>query len=172
MSIMIPEHIMTTKPEGATHYSPDVDLWYRQDKKIGFYCWDQWVKRWTRTLTMIELPIPLTERGPEDGLPPVGEEVEYNHEKYGWIGVKVVGHDGESITVVRSNDGYHGAHPHEIRDSRTPEQIEAEERNKAIADMCWIITRLEGVKGQWKHGYYQHVAEMIYNAGYRKQAQE
>lgn len=69
-----------------------------------------------------------------DGLPPVGAYIEWLSDQYGWLGGRVVGHDG-MVTVVSHNDGYTGCHAHEVRPIRTPEQIAAEEREAAVAQM-------------------------------------
>ncbi|HEK2232695.1 hypothetical protein N0691_31095 [Pseudomonas aeruginosa] len=91
------------------------------------------------------------------GLPPVGISVEWLSSAHGWLGGRVVGHDG-SVAVVSHNDGYTGCHPHEVRPMPTPEQIAAEERAKAIEEMCFAVETLT-VKQ----------AKALFDAGYRRQ---
>ena len=98
-----------------------------------------------------------------EGLPPVGAHIEWLSTQYGWLGGRVVGHDGESISVVAHNDGYTGCHPHEIRPIRTAEQIAAEDREKAIAEMADTARHATG--------FGINLADMaaLYDAGYHKQ---
>ncbi|MGU1083606.1 hypothetical protein ACSEN7_25635 [Pseudomonas aeruginosa] len=91
------------------------------------------------------------------GLPPVGISVEWLSSAHGWLGGRVVGHDG-SVAVVSHNDGYTGCHPHEVRPMPPPEQIAAEEREKAIEEMCFAVETLT-VKQ----------AKALFDAGYRRQ---
>ena len=95
-----------------------------------------------------------------EGLPPVGVDIEVLHELYGWIGARVVGQDGEAA-IVRTNDGYAGVFPHQMRPIRTPEQIAADEREAAIDEM------LAGTP--WPGSDISlRVCEKLYDAGYRK----
>lgn len=94
-----------------------------------------------------------------EGLPPAGIDIEVMHGTYGWIGARVVGHDGEAA-IVRTNDGYAGVYPHEFRAIRTPEQIAAVEREKAVEAMIVIAM----AKPDWRG-----TCEALYDAGYRRQ---
>lgn len=92
-----------------------------------------------------------------EGLPPVGVDIEVMHELYVWIGARVVGQDGDAA-IVRTNDGYAGVFPHQMRPIITPEQIAADEREAAINEIEDLIA-----------GYsYRHCAELIHDNGYRK----
>lgn len=93
-----------------------------------------------------------------EGQPPVGTHLEWLSEQYGWLGGRVVGYDGEALSVVSHNDGYTGCHSHEIRPIRTHEQIAAEEREKSIAEMCEVTGDKITIRS----------AEALYDAGYRK----
>lgn len=75
------------------------------------------------------------------GIPPIGIEIEVEHERYGWIGARVVGADGEAA-IVRTNDGYAAAFESQRRPLRTPEQIEAEERKELEQQACRDIEEL------------------------------
>ncbi|ETD47262.1 hypothetical protein X778_26335 [Pseudomonas aeruginosa VRFPA07] len=89
----------------------------------------------------------------------MGISVEWLSSAHGWLGGRVVGHDG-SVAVVSHNDGYTGCHPHEVRPMPTPEQIAAEEREKAVGDMAMSI---QGVPYQYPTLY------ALFDAGYRRQ---
>lgn len=101
-----------------------------------------------------------------EGTPPVGTHVEWWSPKYSWLGGTVVGHDG-TATIVRHNDGYEGCYSDRIRPIRTPEQIAAEERDNAVAELAGEIAgwsnREESSIGQDLLAMYLH------DHGYRKQ---
>lgn len=99
-----------------------------------------------------------------EGLPPAGTVCEWFSPIYGWLGGKVVGHDG-TLTVIAHNDGYTGCHPHEVRPIRTPEQIEADERQKAVDAMVEEIIEANAPASN----IYASCAVALYDAGYRKQ---
>lgn len=107
---------------------------------------------------------PVVEPSPwtGDGLPPVGTVCEWFSEDYGWLGGRVVGHDG-SVSVISHNDGYTGCHPHQVRPIRTPEQIAEEERKAAVMEIAktvhaWIPSSVDSM----------FAAHAIWDAGYRK----
>lgn len=89
---------------------------------------------------------------------PVGVSIEWFSPVYGWLGGKVIGHDG-TVTVVAHNDGYTGCHPHEVRPIRTPEQIAADEREAAIKEMSETINTPFS---------FDWVFAKLYDAGWRK----
>lgn len=99
------------------------------------------------------------------GLPPVGISVEWLSSAHGWLGGRVVGHDG-SVAVVSHNDGYTGCHPHEVRPMPTPEQIAAEEREKAIDSMLDLDPPHESGFGMTSRRQF---CEILFDAGYRRQ---
>lgn len=104
------------------------------------------------------LPQPTQWSG--EGLPPVGTVCEWFSPVYGWLGGKVVGHDGTASVIVH-NDGYTGCHPHEVRPTRTPEQIAADERSK-------YCDRIYGVMCKAASPYNRSdMAEVLYDAGLR-----
>lgn len=116
------------------------------------------------------LDIPLTPRPTERavewdgvGLPPDKCEVEFEHELCGWLCVKVVGFDGD-LVVVRHQDEYLAVSTKRMRPIRTQEQIEAEEREKAIQEICTTL----GWRNIRSDGSAQEAAA-LYDAGYRKQ---
>ncbi len=94
------------------------------------------------------------------GLPPVGITCESWRSGVRRI-VKILGH-GDEYIFVREDDGREIllsiGDGREFRQIRTPEQIAAEEREKAIEEMCFAEETLT-VKQ----------AKVLYEAGYRRQ---
>ena len=159
-------------PEGATHATPKGHNYYAAFWRIvQGTATDAWVVLPDGDFDHVLLPAlferdrkELVERPSSpawsgEGLPPVGTHIEWFSPIYGWLGGRVVGHDG-SVTVVVHNDGYTGCHQHAVRPIRTPEQIAAEDREKAVEDML----RLFG--GTDSRDTY--LMQRLYDAGYRK----
>lgn len=149
-------------PEGATHYNHIYVDWYKVGShEPSFWNGRAWApaRFWDdRKHDCIQRPTTPSWSG--EGLPPVGIDIEVLHELYGWIGARVVGQDGEAA-IVRTNDGYAGVFQHQIRPLRTPEQIEADEREAAIDEML-AATPAPGSDISLR------VCEKLYDAGYRK----
>ena len=156
-------------PEGATHYVAGCGF-FKTDLAGWFVC-DDGEKVWRKTLyespenfswwgNAVQRPAAPQWNG--EGLPPVGAVVEWLSPVYGWLGGRVVGHDG-AVAVISHNDGYTGCHPHEARPIRTPEQLAAEAREKAINEMRHIA----------EHDAHSRAVDYgaLYDAGYRKQEQ-
>lgn len=154
-------------PEGATHWMPEsrsweAGFWKREGEANYFFEGGEW--RFSRAKPFGHPNLvkrPATPKWNGDGLPPVGVAVEWFSPVYGWIGGRVVGHDG-MVTVVSHDDGYTGCHAHEVRPIRTPEQIAAEEREKAVSQMA--VVALAGDNQLITKIYL----ERLYDAGYRK----
>ncbi|EMA4491103.1 TPA: hypothetical protein ACQRJB_000008 [Pseudomonas aeruginosa] len=100
------------------------------------------------------------------GLPPVGTVCEVKHRDIGWVRCEIVAHKSFScgglthaIAWIDENtlDQSQGLR---FRQLRTPEQIAAEEREKAVGDMAMSI---QGVPYQYPTLY------ALYDAGYRRQ---
>lgn len=114
-----------------------------------------------------------------EGLPPVGIECErcWCSISGTYHRIKVLGHDGNRA-IFRWLDGKRAGElqedrPHSFsngrpcfRPIRTPEQIAAEEREKAAKDMATLMTGHENHQGEW--GCYVILGEILYDAGYRK----
>ncbi|EOJ0063247.1 TPA: hypothetical protein ACXI7E_000474 [Pseudomonas aeruginosa] len=102
------------------------------------------------------------------GLPPVGTVCEHygTADDLAWLEVEVIGHgnvDGRNVAFFRYGTGsprftvsYSTAN--NFRPIRTPEQIAAEDREKAIEEMCFAEETLT-VKQ----------AKALFDAGYRRQ---
>ncbi|HHX6878188.1 TPA: hypothetical protein ACVGNA_000549 [Pseudomonas aeruginosa] len=160
-------------PEGTTHYhiAEDINPWRKIEGTVAY---EHYRGKWLRVNSFNEgcmpgyyVPIPQ-ETWDGQGLPPVGTLCE-------WHGPNSDGPDGwvytESNVVAYTDDGLFicmqkpGCWPVvqridncEFRPLRTPEQIAAEEREKAIEEMCFAEETLT-VKQ----------AKALYEAGYRRQ---
>ncbi|HBO9310379.1 hypothetical protein [Pseudomonas aeruginosa] len=164
-------------PEGATHWEPRGSLylegWMR---KVGNK-WSYWAegrKVWVsgtpgcnvsaeREATFEARP---QEAWDGQGLPPVGTVCEVKHRDIGWVRCEIVAHKSFScgglthaIAWIDENtlDQSQGLR---FRQLRTPEQIAAEEREKAVGDMAMSI---QGVPYQYPTLY------ALFDAGYRRQ---
>lgn len=168
----------STAPEGATHYQPESRgfhaAWFRLQ---GGEAREMWVVIPGGALehiidptafdesmqNLIARPVePATWNG--QGLPPVGTVCEVKHRDIGWVRCEIVAHKSFScgglthaIAWIDENtlDQSQGLR---FRPIRTPEQIAAEEREKAIEEMCFAEETLT-VKQ----------AKALYDAGYRRQ---
>jgi hypothetical protein len=105
-------------------------------------------------------------RGPQDGLPPVGTEVEYNEsftESCRWIKGVIACHlkarDGTAVVVVQYHNGGYIATP--LGERLRPLQSE---RDKAIKDLAWEINQAKD-KGAWQSDV---LAEHLIDKGYGK----
>lgn len=167
-------------PEGATHYTKHPrasSKWLRMhDDGRSFWDGDQW-RRYTLEDVAAEhfaLAVPRPWTG--TGLPPVGTMCEAcwtSPEEYYQVGV-LAHDDGKAVCrwltgpgageLFESEDGILAAftdpHP-KFRPLRTPEQIAAEERERAISEMLRIYT--DGAAG-----HCGGIAA-LYDAGYRRQ---
>ncbi|HHM9318326.1 TPA: hypothetical protein ACRNS5_004217 [Pseudomonas aeruginosa] len=164
-----------TAPEGATHWEPRGSLylagWMRKVGNKWSY-WSEGRKVWVsgtpgcnvsaeREATFEARP---QEQWDGQGLPPVGTVCEIKHRDIGWVRCEIVAHKSFScgdlthaIAWIDENtlDQSQGVR---FRPIRTPEQIAAEEREKAIEEMCFAEETLT-VKQ----------AKVLYEAGYRRQ---
>ncbi|EPC9937782.1 TPA: hypothetical protein L5V32_003284 [Pseudomonas aeruginosa] len=91
------------------------------------------------------------------GLPPVGTNCEYRSND-GWLQCEVVAHRNNAAVVLNHHYEADFVPPQDLRPLRTPEQITAEEREKAIEEMCFAEETLT-VKQ----------AKALFDAGYRRQ---
>lgn len=99
------------------------------------------------------------------GLPPVGTVCEAaiphtsgpdNERSFIWIEGRVIAHHevkGKTYTWFAEDDGFYPPNVLEFRPIRTPEQIAAEKREKAIDEMKVIV---------------RGALQALYDAGYRK----
>lgn len=173
-------------PEGATHWEHEGPTytagWMRFDKD-GWWYWREGGECWElyridlhqrRIAAMIPRPTPWN----GTGLPPVGTVCEaiWNEASDTWLKVKVFGANEHGQPIFRWEEGpkiyeyqaspLHGPHGTAyFRPIRTPEQIAADQRKRAIDAMQRIVSSGD------PH-YDRKVCETLYDAGYRKLAQE
>ena len=133
------------------------DLGDRYEDQRGRY----WLKSDYHAFRVHERP--ETPQWNGEGLPPAGASVEWFSAVYGWLGGRVVGHDG-TVAVISHNDGYTGCHPHGVRPIRTPEQLAAEARERAVEEMWSVYWQPHAATAKEGLG-------LLYDAGYRKQEQ-
>ncbi|MBH4018253.1 hypothetical protein I5Q67_13925 [Pseudomonas aeruginosa] len=157
-----------TAPEGATHWEPTgpdfYEGWMKKEGDYWFY-WSEGTNKWFRgpSCNVSAEREATFEARPQEawdgqGLPPVGVRVSvfddgdlvYGHGESG----EVIAHV-EDCAVIRMS---YGLGCFTAKNLRTPEQIAAEEREKAIAEMCFAEETLT-VKQ----------AKALYEAGYRRQ---
>ncbi|KAJ16550.1 hypothetical protein [Pseudomonas aeruginosa] len=162
-------------PEGATHAgiipSRKTNVWYRDiDPDRGRYKYfslmdESWNINSGRPIAKELIPRPA-ESAPAaptwdgQGLPPVGVECEYRHmiwPEYRRCEIRYIS-DESLVAYDNGQEQYYRTHDMLFRPLRTPEQIAAEEREKAIEEMCFAEETLT-VKQ----------AKALYEAGYRRQ---
>ncbi|HHE7821411.1 TPA: hypothetical protein ACPFLH_001110 [Pseudomonas aeruginosa] len=156
-----------TAPEGATHWEPTgpefYEGWMKKEGDYWFY-WVEGTNKWChgpscnvsaeREATFEARP---QEAWDGQGLPPVGTNCEYRSSD-GWLQCEVVAHRNNAAVVLDHHYEADFVPRQDLRPIRTPEQIAAEEREKAIEEMCFAEETLT-VKQ----------AKALYEAGYRRQ---
>lgn len=179
-------------PADATHWGPDtgpggyVACWYKYDAVDGwFYMYedrlpDAWcpchgpvshnrrLQLAKRPRQTFELAKPDTWNG--EGLPPVGTVCEYRDAFLKWHQVEIFGIDKVQRRIFASpwtNVPYSACSaPECFRAIRTPEQIAAEEREKAIDEMLIDAANRDNLISLDLDS--RAVAAALYGAGYRK----
>lgn len=167
---------LTKKPEGATHINPHSGLWIKcfggNSGSYQFFKDGEWEMGFgcmSNSYLEIAQPEPWT----GEGLPPVGMVCEamlpsMNHQ---WAEAVVVWHhpEHEDSAVVVHNGGRLTGWSSAFRPIRTPEQIAAEEREKAIAEMVYGGCGCDQSDGTTTAFV---ICRLLYDAGYRKQVSE
>ena len=131
-------------PFQATHTADD-GRYYMVDGGEWFYAnhMGHWKRHWSGAPAGLKELAKKPWSGPEDGLPPVGEEVcIYDEDNYEWVSCKVVYvgvTDGGSAVIGQGNDvimyGYNNG---DIRKSRSIADIVADQRESAIRELMDI----------------------------------
>ena len=156
-------------PEGATHWMPESHHWregfWKREGDANYFFEDgEWESSLAKPFghpALVKRPAAPQRNG--EGLPPVGAVVEWFSPVYGWLGGRVIGHDG-AVAVISHNDGYTGCHPNGVRQIRTSEQLAAEAREKAVGEM--LVDALgPGAGSSYLETY---MMQRLYDAGYRK----
>ncbi|MFG8976791.1 hypothetical protein ACM7N2_25790 [Pseudomonas aeruginosa] len=160
----------TKAPEGATHWEPRRDEYREAWMKNAADKWFFWGSRreaWIEESGISAEREATFEARPQEawgghGLPPTGLLVEWksglDHE---WRRVTVLAYaNGDAWLQPEDGDSFIVGNPENFRRIRTPEQIAAEEREKAVGDMAMSI---QGVPYQYPTLY------ALFDAGYRRQ---
>lgn len=172
-----------TAPEGATHWEPRGIVFGEGWMKKAGNEWSYWLEGsevwagvWADCFVSAEREATFEARPQEardgQGLPPVGIEAEviWDGADIAYFRAKILAHDEDRV-VFRwcegESKGQYGSYAvlkfgslPAFRPLRTPEQIAAEEREKAVGDMAMSI---QGVPYQYPTLY------ALYDAGYRRQ---
>ncbi|MDU0699518.1 hypothetical protein Q8W87_05415 [Pseudomonas aeruginosa] len=165
-----------TAPEGATHWEPKsyyfTEGWMR---KVGneWSFWSEVSESWVRgTLTCnVSAEREATfEAKPQDpwngqGLPPVGTNCEYRSND-GWLRCEVVAHRNNAAVVLNPHYEADFVPPQDLRPIRTPEQIAADSREKAIDAMLALDPPHESGFAMTSRRQF---CEILFDAGYRRQ---
>lgn len=160
-----------TAPKGATHWEPSGTVFGEGWMKKAGNEWSYWLEGsevwagvWADCFVSAERAATFEARPQEawdgQGLPPTGLLVEWkaglDHE---WRRVTVLAYaNGDAWLQPEDGGSFIVGNPANFRRIRTPEQIAAEEREKAIEEMCFAEETLT-VKQ----------AKALYEAGYRRQ---
>ncbi len=158
-------------PEGATHWEPNGKVFREGWMKKEGNKWSYWVegrKVWVSQTPACSVSAEREatfEARPQEtwngqGLPPVGLMVEWKAGlDHDWQRVTVLAYaNGDAWFQPEDGSSFIVGNPANFRRIRTPEQIAAEEREKAIEEMCFAEETLT-VKQ----------AKALYDAGYRRQ---
>jgi len=150
-------------PEGATHYNQTVGAptWYKQVGGVWHFEYNNW---WYPSNNKPDYSERLTPRpvvvwrGPQDGLPPVGTEVEAQHFT-DWVRGVVVAHvtADEKRAIIQCENAWFARGLWSIRPIKT-------ERDRAIEEMIAVCKPNVDLFAEEK----QRLAEQLYDAGYRK----
>ncbi|HHQ2759003.1 TPA: hypothetical protein ACSPMO_005782 [Pseudomonas aeruginosa] len=159
-------------PEGTTHYhiAEDINPWRKIEGTVAY---EHYSGKWLRVNSFNEgcmpgyyVPIPQ-ETWDGKGLPPVGTVciVEPHNTMWGFSSTsgyerKILAYYGEHVWLGHAETPLETTRIDKVdfRPVRTPEQIAAEERVKAIEEMCFAEETLT-VKQ----------AKALFDAGYRRQ---
>jgi hypothetical protein len=155
-------------PEGATHCDPAICCWYMRSN-TGWLYFDRGIwsvsyidHRIVDPCTVGLIARPIEWKGPQDGLPPVGMEVDCYRSGSDWLRGTVVayvqGAYGKRAIFQGDIDEWWSGAEGDFRPIET-------ERDKAIAEMAGEITLcLTG-----SEEIVTYTCAKLYDAGYRKE---
>ncbi|HHK2394342.1 TPA: hypothetical protein ACQRG4_002771 [Pseudomonas aeruginosa] len=171
-----------TAPEGATHWEPTGpefhEGWMKKEGDYWF-CWVEGINKWFHgpSCNVSAEREATFEARPQDawdgqGLPPVGTVCEIKHRDIGWVRCEIVAHKsfscGGLTHAIAWIDEYtlDQSKGVRFRPIRTPEQIAAEEREKAIQAML-DLDPYDPHSGMGLTSR-EHFCGVLYDAGYRR----
>ncbi|MCO2577538.1 hypothetical protein FA322_08730 [Pseudomonas aeruginosa] len=158
----------TKAPEGATHWEPTGpefhEGWMKEEGEKWLW-WSEGTKEWVETFSVPAKRKATFEARPQEtwdgqGLPPVGTVCEYRHmiwPEYRSCEIRYISEES-LVAYDDAQEQFYRTCDMLFRPVRSPEQIAAEERAKAIEEMCFAEETLT-VKQ----------AKALYDAGYRRQ---
>ncbi|MBC9059222.1 hypothetical protein IAP83_32370 [Pseudomonas aeruginosa] len=167
-----------TAPEGATHWEPTgpdfYEGWMKKEGTDWFY-WSESGHKWINGILTCDVSADREatfEARPQEawdgqGLPPVGTVcIVYPHNtQWGFNSTagherKVLAYHGDFVWLGTENEALEATRTDKVdfEAIHSPEQIAAEERAKAIEEMCFAVETLT-VKQ----------AKALFDAGYRRQ---
>lgn len=172
----LPMPPVSEAPDGATHWDPGnrcTATWAMKCDGIWYWhpvcgeaivdCWSPYSNVVPDPLNFIRIERPWT----GEGLPPVGTVCEFKANILGWVQATITA--VTELSIVFTRPSYQNGRPlveerlphkaiERFRPIRTPEQIAAEDRDKAINQM------------EFDSGYLDRGAfTKLYDAGWRKQ---
>ena len=171
-------------PEGAQGFMPRTTLWaegwWKQCRGKRFFCHagkDEWNQTYADPFGQhgfVYRPDPdnaVAWSG--EGLPPAGtlcEAQPWKEHDAPWKQMTVIAHwcapNGITYSWCRSDYGTYEPQALRFRPIRTPEQIAAEEREKAIQQLAEGLHVARGFRSPFEHTLI--VAEWLHDNGYRK----
>lgn len=162
-------------PEGATHFD------YRNFKEPAFIrpypevegswmCWagDRWQLYGFIAEAEVAKMAARQSQWTGSGLPPVGTRCEYQNSLGSWFPVEITAIAKKGICFVqveRDGENYVCQVSSKFRPIRTLEQIETDERDKAIAEMVYGACGCDQSDGTTTAFV---ICGLLYDAGYRK----
>ncbi|HBO1943250.1 TPA: hypothetical protein L4G29_005636 [Pseudomonas aeruginosa] len=160
-------------PEGATHWEPTGpechEGWMKKEGDYWFY-WVEGINKWCHgpSCNVSAERAATFEARPQEawggqGLPPVGTVCEYYADENTWRSCEIVAHKDGQAVVWANNVHIWASSGASLRPIRTPEQIAAEEREKAINQMISDAGYVDP-----KIGTFVAMGN-LYDAGYRRQ---
>lgn len=167
-------------PEGATHHCSARNTWFKNDEHDMWLIWQSYGRMHEKPLIgwcFCSAPDGDSLSAKEwtgEGLPPVGTVCEFKANILGWVQASITA--VTELSIVFTRPSYQNGRPlvedrlphkaiERFRPIRTPEQIAAEERELAITDICLLLDK------DPSRPSLREKAGIIYDAGYRKQAQ-
>lgn len=167
---------LSKAPEGATHYNTGLGpTWWKRDAR-GLTCWSG--QLWTALLPVTTGPLNLVEIPPAPqwngaGLPPVGTVCEMCDDEGAWHRSTVIANGvdrGVPTAIGQADDTLLWCQAdHHCRPVHTPEQIAAEERDKARTEVLNAMVEAGATdepQSLWEHRL-KVVGEML-DMGFRK----
>ena len=153
-------------------YEGKFSCWYMRDGDQWFYSSNisgAWEKVYDNkpSSELIPRPQPKPWSGPEDGLPPVNTECWVETDCGVWEHGVILAHgfdDFKPHAVAQCASGLWMEEVNGFRAIRTPEQLAAEDRDRAIGEISDVISNATGRAGQTVND----ISRALYDAGFKR----